>query len=279
MTKSSHLALALASTVITVVIVQYARNVDRFIAATPAVAYGVHGSAGGGSKVGRRAAEPEVAIPERGAALPVAGARRPVPAAASTDVGDDSPVATPEPEPTTVFGIPLPEWLDEMIGRRRSSVPGGMPAATTETPTTATAPAPSNAAAGASGCKHELAPHPQGVTAQLDFVGVLMNGQQREGNTFTGAELDDLKVLVEWKSLLENHAQRIDLVAPDGSLYQSLPRPVTASDNGAQLETRVPVNGTWITRYGLYGTWCVEVFLDQESAPVTSSRLVIARPQ
>jgi hypothetical protein len=275
-TKSSQLALALASTVITVVIVQHARDVDRFIAATPAAAYGVQGSASGGSKVGRRAAEPEVVIPQRGAAMPVAGAPRPVPAAASTDADDDSPVATPEPEPTTVFGIPLPEWLEELIGRRRSSVPGGMPASSTGTPTTA--PKSSTTAAGG-GCKHEVAPHPQGVSAQIDFVGVLLNGQQREGNSFTGAELDDLKVVVEWKSLVENHAQRIDLVAPDGSLYQSLPRLVTATDNGAQLETRVPVNGTWITRYGLYGSWCVEVFLDQESAPVASSQLVIARPQ
>lgn len=62
-------------------------------------------------------------------------------------------------------------------------------------------------------------------------------------------------------------------MAPDGSLYQSLPRLVTATDNGAQLETRVPA------RYGLYGSWCVAVFLDQESSPVASSRLVIARPQ
>lgn len=130
-----------------------------------------------------------------------------------------------------------------------------------------------NTAAAGGGCKHEVAPHPQGVSAQIDFVGVLLNGQQREGNSFTGAELDDLKVVVEWKSLLENHAQRIDLVAPDGSLYQSLPRLVTATDNGAQLETRVPA------RYGLYGSWCVAVFLDQESSPVASSRLVIARPQ
>jgi hypothetical protein len=88
-----------------------------------------------------------------------------------------------------------------------------------------------------------------------------------------------LKILVEWQSLLDNHAQRVDLIAPDGTLYQSLSRLVTAGDNGGQVETRVPVNGTWITRYGLYGSWCIEVFLDEESAPVASSRVVIAKPQ
>lgn len=278
MTSRPQLALALLGTAVIVVVIQYARDINHFVGAPPAAAYGVHGSASGGN-AGRRAAEPQVVTPERGTAMPVTGTRPGGTPAGSADVGDEAAVEAPEMEPMTFFGIPLPAWLEELVGRRRSSVAGGMPLPSADAPVTTTSTTPGTTAAGTSGCKHDPAPHPQGITAEVDFVGVLLNGQQREDESFTGAELDDLKIVVEWKSLLENHAQRVDLIAPDGSLYQSLTRLVTAGDNGAPLETRVPVNGTWITRYGLYGAWCVEVFLDQESAPVTSSRLVIAKPQ
>jgi hypothetical protein len=276
-TRPPQLALALLGTVITVVFVHYARNVDQRLGAASAAAYGVQGSAGSRGTAGPRAAEPEVVLPSRGAAMPAAGGRGPVVHGGSNDADDEAVIDTPDTEPPTLFGIALPAWLDDVIGRRRPAVGGGMPVPATATPAP-TAAAPSSTAA-AGGCQHDPAPHPQGITAEVDFVGVLLNGQQREGDSFTGAELDDLRILVEWKSLLENHAQRVDLIAPDGSLYQSLSRLVTAADTGAQLETRVPVNGSWITRYGLYGSWCVEIFIDQESAPVASSRLVIAKPQ
>jgi hypothetical protein len=126
------------------------------------------------------------------------------------------------------------------------------------------------------GCKHELGLQPQGVTADVDFVGVLLNGSEREGRDFSGAQLGDLKILVQWRNLFQNHGQRLDLIAPDGSLYRSLSRPLTATDGDAPVQTLLPVNGTWITRYGLYGAWCVEVFFDQDESPIASSRLVIS---
>jgi hypothetical protein len=282
MTRPPQLALALLGTAITVVVIQSARNVDRFVAAPAAAAYGVQGSDGGASKASRRVGgDPEVLTPERSVAMPVTDARpRGMSGGDSNDVAPEEAVDTPDTEPATVFGIPLPAWLDEMVGRRRSPVAGGTPFGSTESPASPATPTnPSTPASTAGACKHELAPDPQGITAQVEFVGVLLNGEQKEGDTFSGAELDDLKILVEWKSLFQNHRQRVDLIAPDGSLYQSLPRPLTANDNSAPVETLVPVNGTWITRYGLYGSWCVEVFLGEQDAPVTSSRLVIAKPQ
>jgi hypothetical protein len=108
-------------------------------------------------------------------------------------------------------------------------------------------------------------------------VGVLLNGTERNADSFSGAQLGDLKILVQWHHLLQNHAQRLDLIAPDGSLYQSLSRPLTLANEGTDVETRVPVNGTWITRYGLYGTWCVAVFFDQAETPVTTARVAITR--
>ena len=110
-------------------------------------------------------------------------------------------------------------------------------------------------------------------------VGMLLNGQELLGQNFPAAQLSDLKILVQWQSLFQSHLQRLDLIAPDGSLYQSFSRPLTAGDADAPVETLLPVNGTWITRYGLYGAWCIEAFLDQQEQPITSSRLVIASPR
>jgi hypothetical protein len=278
-TRPAKLALALFGTVVTLVAAQYGRSVDRSVAATPAASFRVQASDGGATKVGARAGEPEVIFPARDAATPPRSARPAAVPGAPTPIDVEADSETPDAEPATVFGIPLPAWVDTMLGRR-SPVAGGTPARSTDLPSTVpSAPRPSSAPAIGTACKHDVVPNPQGITAQLDFVGVLLNGQQREGDSFSGAELDDLKILVDWKSLFQNHAQRVDLIAPDGSLYQSLSRMVTVTDVGTPAETRIPVNGSWITRYGLYGSWCVEVFVDQESAPVTSSRLLIARPQ
>jgi hypothetical protein len=136
---------------------------------------------------------------------------------------------------------------------------------------------PGNAPAAGNGCsRHELHIQPQGVSADVNFVGVLLSGNERAGRQFSSAELNDVKILVQWKNLFQNHRQRLDLIAPDGSLYQSLSRLVMAGDADAPVQMLLPVNGTWITRYGLYGAWCVEVFLDQDDAPTTSGRLVIS---
>jgi hypothetical protein len=279
MTKPPQLTLALLGTAITVVAFHYARNIDAVVAAPPAAVYGAQTSDGGTPRARQGNTPPEVVIPERRSAMPVTSARPAVAPGATTEPIDQDVADAPETEATTFFGIPVPSWLDDMIGRRRSSVAGGTPVPSSETPATAMPATTSKAAGGAGGCKHTPGPHPQGVSAQVDFVGILLNGQQRESDTFSGAEIDDLKILVEWKSLSQNHAQRLDLIAPDGSLYQSFPRLVTVADNGTPVETRVPVNGTWITRYGLYGGWCVELFLDGEDAPVSGTRLVIAKPQ
>jgi hypothetical protein len=139
----------------------------------------------------------------------------------------------------------------------------------------------SQALAAEDGCRrHERHIQPHGVRAEVEFIGMLGNGHERHGQQFTGGHLHDLKVFVQWRNLSGNHQQRLDIIAPDGSLYQSLPRPVMAAhSDDVVVETLLPVKGTWITRYGLYGAWCVEVFLDQEDKPITSRRLVIAPPR
>jgi len=182
-----------------------------------------------------------------------------------TGAGYDTGAGTPT---ATMFGLALP--------RSGGAVAGGSAGGVDPTSTTTQ---PIGAPAAEVGCKHELGVQLQGVTAHVDFVGKLLDGQERAGQNFSGAQLSDLKILVQWQSLFQNHLQRLDLIAPDGSLYQSLSRPLTVRDADAPVETLLPVNGTWITRYGLYGAWCVEAFLDQQEQPITSSRLVIASPR
>jgi len=183
-----------------------------------------------------------------------------------TGAGSDTGAGTPA---ATMAGLALPRW---------GGVAGGGGSAGGVDPTSTTTQ-PIGAPAAEVGCKHELGVQLQGVTAHVDFVGKLLDGQERAGQNFSGAQLSDLKILVQWQSLFQNHLQRLDLIAPDGSLYQSLSRPLTVRDADAPVETLLPVNGTWITRYGLYGAWCVEAFLDQQEQPITSSRLVIASPR
>ena len=279
MSRATQLGLAVLGAVISVGVSQYVRNVDRSVAATPAATFSVRANDGGGTRTGQDGGdnsevvtEPRIAIPSRDVRFGAVSPR-------SNDVATEQALDAPETETTTVFGFQLPAWVDTVLGRR-SSVPSGAEVASTVVPVSPPVPAArtTRTPAASTGCNHDVVPNPQGITAELEYVGVLLNGQQRADDRFSGAELDDLKILIQWRSLFQNHAQRIDLIAPDGSLYQSLSRLVTADDTAA-VETRVPVNGSWITRYGLYGSWCVEVFVDQESAPVTSSRLVIARPQ
>ena len=173
-------------------------------------------------------------------------------------------------DPDTGAGIETVAVLDSRPPTRLGEVAGG-------SSTDPVRPGPvTTTTLAENGCKHELGLQPQGVTAQVDFVGVLPNGNERAGRSFSGAELGDLKIHVQWRNLFQNHLQRLDFIAPDGSLYRSLSRPLTATDGDGPVETLLPVNGTWITRYGLYGAWCVEVFFDQSESPVASSRLMIS---
>jgi hypothetical protein len=134
-----------------------------------------------------------------------------------------------------------------------------------------------SAAGAEESCKRQdLQVQAQGVTADLAFVGVLLTGTERQDEQFSRVELDALKIVVQWGNLFSNHRQRLELMTPDGSVYQSLSRQLTITDGVAPVATSVPVSGSWITRYGLYGSWCVDLFFDQDEKPVASGRVVIS---
>ena len=268
--------LVLLGAALTVITVQHALKIDRFAATQP-----VTGRAEPSDRTPRKLEQAFVHSPDdtgdvADATTPVRTDRRRTSREPLSGVGTSndrqSNVITDYDAragaPT--FGLALPKRAGAGAGGASAASASADPTGTT------TQPAQPMSGAPAQGCKHELGIQAQGITAQVDFVGTLLNGQENSGQTFSGAQLSDLKILVQWQNLFQNHLQRLDFIAPDGSLYQSLSRPLTATDGDAPVETLLPVNGTWITRYSLYGAWCVEAFLDQEQEPVASSRLVIS---
>jgi hypothetical protein len=116
------------------------------------------------------------------------------------------------------------------------------------------------------------------ATARLSFVGVLGNGRNRTGESFSGTDLRELRLIVEWTEIEQVHHQRVELTSPDGALYQRVASTFTGTGRPVSVTTRVPVTGSAITNAGLYGEWCAEVFLDDEDAPIARRRFMLTPP-
>jgi len=114
--------------------------------------------------------------------------------------------------------------------------------------------------------------------ARVSFVGVLTSGRNRTGESFPGGDLRELRMVVAWTEIEKVHHQRIELVGPDGELYQRFVTPFTGTGRSISITTRLPVTGSAITDAGLYGEWCAEVFLDDEDAPIARGRFILALP-
>ena len=116
------------------------------------------------------------------------------------------------------------------------------------------------------------------VEARLSFSGVLKNGRARVGEHFDLADLRELRVSVTWSQADDAHLQRVDLYAPDGSIYQRFANSFTGDRRPVAVVTRVPVAGSSITDSSLVGEWCAEVFLDDEDAPIARRRFELLAP-
>ena len=108
-------------------------------------------------------------------------------------------------------------------------------------------------------------------SATLQFISVNNDGTSAGGAQFPGNLVRALRILVGWQSLSGTHSQRIEIFSPDGSLYQRY----STQFAGTPVETRLPVTGSWITQYSLFGAWRVEVFLDSEGMPITTGVFVL----
>lgn len=123
------------------------------------------------------------------------------------------------------------------------------------------------------------AERPRVAPATLQIVGLTNAGAAVAGSHFSLATLRDLRI-VAWWNVDGAHVQRLELRAPDGSLYQRLTRPFDtrtsvlqqrgAHRRGIPVETLLPVGGTWITEYSLVGSWHIDLYLDNSRTPVAS---------
>jgi hypothetical protein len=116
-----------------------------------------------------------------------------------------------------------------------------------------------------------------GSPAEVTVVGVTLKGHEQRGHHFAAHRLSSLVVRVHWKTLVGVHSQRLELIAPDGAVYQRLVAEVGDVHGQAFAETRVPVVGSWITQYGLFGEWHVKVYLDEATAPAATGKFTLAK--
>jgi hypothetical protein len=127
--------------------------------------------------------------------------------------------------------------------------------------------------------QHRRVRLPRGfAAARLSFVAIATNGRSRVGEQFAGGDVRELRIVADWTEIESAHLQRLELFSPDGSLYQRLTGAFTASGRPVAVTTRLPVSGTAIVDAGLYGEWCVELFLDDEEAPIARRGFVLTPP-
>jgi hypothetical protein len=114
---------------------------------------------------------------------------------------------------------------------------------------------------------------------QIQFDGLLHTGKSLlGGGNFSADAVRDLLITVAYQGLaLGAHTQRLNLYAPDGALYQQFATAFVVEGSVARPETRLLVGGTWITQHSLYGTWRVEVYLDQARTPAAQRTLVLSQ--
>lgn len=114
-------------------------------------------------------------------------------------------------------------------------------------------------------------------SAKVSFVALTQAGRERRGSHFRAAEVRVLTIEVDWRTLVGTHTQRLELITPDGSVYQRFTAHVESVTGTATVETRVPVAGTWITQYSLDGQWKVNVYLDDAVTPVTTDTFTLTK--
>ena len=104
-----------------------------------------------------------------------------------------------------------------------------------------------------------------GLSAALSLTGRMHGGQSVSGDEFSTTSLRDLLISMTYANVGEPHQQRLELYAPDGSLYQKFIGAVASS-----TQTLVPVGGTWITDHSLYGIWRIDVYVDRNTTPIAT---------
>lgn len=201
---------------------------------------------------------------------------RPVVLRLGTPVG-----LVPAPEPQVPPAAP-PELAEPRAAAAAVGAPPvtpppplyGHPVAVSQPPGPARREPVVSAGTGAAGEAASTATSPSGVAADVTFTGLHHDGSRRRGTEFSSPGLRDLLIGVTLRGLSGSRQQRIELYAPDGSLYQKFSGPAAPT-----TETRLPVGGTWITGHGLLGTWTVEVFVDGQAGAAGRATFLLTPSQ
>jgi hypothetical protein len=109
-----------------------------------------------------------------------------------------------------------------------------------------------------------------GLSAAVTLTGKLHNGGSVPGEQFSATSLRDLLITLTYSGITGSHQQRVELYAPDGSLYRKLTGAVAPT-----TQTLLPVGGTWITDHSLFGDWRIDVFVDRETTPIVSQAFTL----
>jgi hypothetical protein len=117
--------------------------------------------------------------------------------------------------------------------------------------------------------------------AVVEFVAVTQDLKLLQREEFWAQTVRELKIIVWW-NVAGTQTQRLELFTPDGALYRrfsvAFDADATRSAQGrTAVETRLPVGGTWITEYSLFGAWRVDVYLGAQPTPITSASFVLNR--
>jgi hypothetical protein len=106
---------------------------------------------------------------------------------------------------------------------------------------------------------------PGGGNGVLEITGRLHDGSSVQAEQFSTTSLRDLLFSMSFAGVGGATRQRLELYAPDGSLYQRLSGAVAP-----HTQTLLPVGGTWITEHALFGAWRVDLYVDRDRTPLAS---------
>ncbi|MBI5494835.1 MAG: hypothetical protein HY904_07380 [Deltaproteobacteria bacterium] len=76
-------------------------------------------------------------------------------------------------------------------------------------------------------------------------------------------------VRARWTDILPGDHQRVELVAPNGRVYETVTVPIGP---GGEAVARLAIAGTFVEEYRLYGAWTARFYYNGGAAPVKETR-------
>jgi hypothetical protein len=131
---------------------------------------------------------------------------------------------------------------------------------------------------GAGGAQAQAPPGPPDRPPLVDVIAFTQDGKHLRRRELPADAVRELRIIVLW-NVVGEHTQRLELITPDGALYRRYATAfvgVAHPSRRTPVEMRVPVGGTWIMDYSLFGTWRADVYLDDQLTPITREAFVLS---